>query len=123
MRRVGGFSLLEVLVALAVLAVALLALVRAVSQSTAVAERLNERTLALIVAQNLVAEVRLREPWPALGLRDGRSEMGRLRFAWRVGVSDTPQPELRRIDVQVFRDVPGGEAEPVLTLSGFAGRR
>ncbi len=84
-RRARGFTLVEVLVALAILAVALAAGMRAVAQSADGATLLKHRTLALWVAQNRLAAAQLAAPWPALGSRERRapSRPARVRLARR----------------------------------------
>ncbi len=89
-----GFTLVEILVALAILAVALAAGMRAVAQSADGATLLKQRTLALWVAQNRLAVAQLASPWPAPGLRDGEAVQAGARFVWRETVSGTPNPDV-----------------------------
>ena len=96
-----GFTLVEILVALAVLGVALAAGMRAVAQSADAATLLKQRTLALWVAQNRLAIAQLASPWPALGSRDGEAEQAGAAFIWRESVSGTPNPSFRKIDIVV----------------------
>ena len=70
-RNARGFTLVEILVALAIIAVALGAGLRALSQSIDSAGALKQRTLALWVAQNRIAATTLETPWPAPGRRNG----------------------------------------------------
>jgi general secretion pathway protein I len=102
-RRVSrpGFTLIETLVALAIVAVALAAGMRAVAQSSDAATLLKERTLALWVAQNRLAAAQLANPWPALGLRTGTAEQAGTVFAWRESVDGTPNPAFRKIEITV----------------------
>ncbi|ROR29566.1 type II secretion system minor pseudopilin GspI [Inmirania thermothiophila] len=99
--RGRGFTLVEVLVALAVLAIALGAAVRAVSAAAAAQARLETRTLAQWVAANLVAEQRALGAWPDPGRSDGTAVMGRRAWRWVLTVSRTPDPDLRRLEVAV----------------------
>lgn len=115
-----GFTLLEVLVALAVLALALGALVAAGGRQAAAVEHLRDRTLAEWVAQDQLAELRLQTSWPDPGMRRGATRMGRAEWHWTLEVSATEDPDLRRIDVEVRSDA--ADPDPVVTLSGFAGR-
>lgn len=106
--------------ALAVLAVALTAGMRAVAQSADAATLLKQRTLALWVAQNRLASAQLETPWPALGRRDGAAAQANTNFVWRETVSGTPNPAFRKIEIVV-----AGAAEPgyaLARLSGFLGR-
>jgi general secretion pathway protein I len=99
--RQRGFTLVEILVALAILAVALAAGMRAVAQAADSATLLKQRTLALWVAQNRLAAAQLATPWPAQGTREGDAVQASTRFVWRETVADTPNPAFRRIDVVV----------------------
>lgn len=115
-----GFTLLEVLVALAVLGLSLGALVQAGSEQAATVDHLRQRTFAEWVAANRLAELRMETEWPEPGVRRGSAPMGRSEWHWTMEVSETADPEMRRIDVSVMAEP--GDATPVVTLSGFAGR-
>jgi general secretion pathway protein I len=97
----AGFTLIEILVALAIVAVALAAGMRALAQSADSASTLKARTLALWVAQNRLAAAQLAEPWPALGSAAGESEQAGTRFIWRESVSGTPNPAFHKIEIVV----------------------
>jgi general secretion pathway protein I len=97
----AGFTLIEILVALAIVAVALAAGMRALAQSADSASTLKARTLALWVAQNRLAAAQLAEPWPALGSAAGESEQAGTRFIWRESVSGTPNPAFHKIEIIV----------------------
>ena len=99
--RSRGFTLIEILVALAILAVALAAGMRSVAQSSDAATLLKQRTLALWVAQNRLAAAQLAVPWPAVGLRAGDAEQARAQFVWRETVNETPNPAFRKIEITV----------------------
>ena len=119
-RRVRGFTLVEILVAMAVLAVGLLAALTAVGQLTANHAYLRERTLAHWVAHNLLLEEQLKADWPSVGDRKGEAQMADLEWVWRINVVQTPEEDMRRLDLQVWR---GEETEqPLATLSGFVVR-
>ena len=97
--RSGGFTLIEILVALAILAVALAAGMRSVAQSSDAATLLKHRTLALWAAQNRLAAAQLANPWPAMGVRDGTTEQALTEFVWRETVEGTPNPMFRKIEI------------------------
>ena len=115
-RSHSGFTLIEILVALAILAVALAAGMRSVAQSSDVATILKQRTLALWVAQNRLAEAQLAIPWPAMGSRDGTAEQAHTRFVWHETVSGTPNPGFRKIEITV-----AGEEQPDYALARMVG--
>jgi general secretion pathway protein I len=102
MRSRHGFTLIEILVALAILAVALAAAVRSAGVAADSTLDLRERLLAGWIAQDRVAEYAIRPLWPDIGTRQGYADQAGMRFVWRETVSGTPNPRFRRVEVQVF---------------------
>ena len=115
-RSANGFTLVEVLVALAIVAVALAAGFRSVAQSAESATALKARTLALWVAQNRLAAAQLESPAPASGERSGTETQAGAPFTWRETVSATPNPAFRKIEIDV-----GDAARPDYTLARLVG--
>jgi general secretion pathway protein I len=99
--RHRGFTLIEVLIALAVLAIALTAVMRAMAQTIDTSSALRERTLALWLAQDRLVTHRLTSSWPGVDTIEGEAEMGPQKFRWREQVLTTPVPEIRRIEIEV----------------------
>lgn len=116
--RNGGFTLVEVLVAVAVLAIALAAVIGAMAQQANNAGYLREKTLALWVAHNRLAELQLEAEPPATGRSDGKVEMSGVEWTWRVAVAGTEDDHLNRVDIEVFRN---GKDDPaaLASLTGF----
>ncbi len=117
--RPRGFTLLEVLVALAVLAVGLAALVQAGGAGARNAAYLKEKTLAHWVAMNKAAEYQLAGQWPGVGRRSGTVVMAGREWRWQVEVKATPDGDVRRLEVSVYPD--RGE-EPLVRRIAFVGR-
>ena len=115
--RRAGFTLIEVLVALAIVAIALLAALRAAGQGTTNVAELRARLLAGWVAENLLAEHRARGDWLPLGIQRGKEREGGIEFAWREEVVAMPNPAFRRIDVLVF--TAHEESRPLAHFTGF----
>jgi len=117
-RQVTGFTLLEVLVALAVLALTMGAVIKAVGDYTGNQAYLRDRTLAVWVARNVLAEQQLESAWPGVGEIKGISDMGGREWSWLVTVTQTEEEELRRLDVEVHM-IDDDDSEPLAVLSGF----
>jgi general secretion pathway protein I len=115
--RTRGFTLLEVLIALAILAVALAAITRASGGAVDATQVLKERTLALWVAQNQLAKEISEDAWPDAGAKDGEAEEAGIKFVWRETVSETPEPRFRRVVIEVFS--PTRQGYVAAQLSGY----
>lgn len=112
-----GFTLLETLVALAILAIALAAVLRAAGAETRHAEELRLRLLADWVAQNRLALHASRGDWIAIGTQNGEDTQAGVRLLWREEISNTPNPAFRRIEVGVF--APDDEQHALRKLTGY----
>lgn len=101
MKRCAAFTLIEVLVAIAILAVALAATTRAASIATDGAIETRERLLATWAAENRLAELRARKVFPSAATTRFSAEEGGLALSIEETVSDTPNPAIRRVDLAV----------------------
>ncbi len=112
--------MLEVLVALAVIAVALGAIIRGAGASANNAVYLKERTLGHWVAMNKVAEFQLDRNWPGAGIRKGEYELGNQKWHWEAKISDTDDADVRRMDVEVFTD--SRTENPIARIVAYLGK-
>lgn len=96
-----GFTLIEILVAVAILAVALAATTRAASLATDGTLETRQRLLATWTAQNRVAELRARRIFPSVAANRLSTEQGGLALVIDETVSETPNPAMRRVDLAV----------------------
>lgn len=119
MKAAAGFTLLESLVALAILAVALSAALRALGATALAAGDLQTHLAGDWVAENRLAELRAASAWPATGSGEGEASQGGRRFRLQEEIRATPNPLFRRVDIAVY--VEGG-ANVVSRLSGFVVR-
>lgn len=117
MRQHRGFTLIEVLVALGIVAIALVAGLQASAALTNNAQRQSDVLLAHICAENEFARLRLARQFPAVGSSDADCEQAGFVFRVHVKVSPTPNPSFRRVDAQVT----DGRV-PILRLSTVMGR-
>ena len=120
--RQSAFTLLELMVALAILAIALSAVMRAVGAATGNMDELRARTLAGWVADNRIAEHRALKHWLPVGRNEGRVEQGGMSFRWVEEVQGTPNGQFRRLEVKIWSVPEAGnarEAKVLATLTGF----
>jgi general secretion pathway protein I len=113
----AGFTLIEVLVALAIVAIALGAGMSAMSSLTHNTLRQSQVLLAQLCAQNTLSQIRLLKQMPGNGLSTQNCEQAGQTFEVHTQVSNTPNPNFRRIDAQVFQ-----QATPVLRVSTVVGK-
>jgi len=97
-----GFTLIEVLVALAMVAVALLAAVRAAGALAEANAEMKLRLLAQLAADNRIAELRAAGAFPPLGTRTSACPQGRAALQCVEEVKTTPNPLFRRVEVRVY---------------------
>ncbi len=119
MRR-RGFTLIEVLVALAVLAIALAAAIEAVDAQVRSADHLRTRTLAHWVAMNQIAEMQVMNEFPPVGRQRGEETMGGHRWWWTRIVSDPGIEGIRQVIVEVRRQ--REQEDPDARLVALLGR-
>ena len=118
MKRVIGFTLLEVLVALAVLAIAMAAVIKVSVSNTSNTAYLKEKTFAHWIAVNKANELRLAEGWPSVGNKKGSIVMATQEWRWQLKVSNTPDKNIRRMDIEVQHERELGGRAPVTAFMG-----
>lgn len=102
-RRSAGFTMIEVLVALAIIAIALGASLRAVGSLASNSSRLHERMLAGWSADNALTTISLQHQWPEIGTSVVECPQGDLALVCAITVRSTPNPLFRQIEVVVRR--------------------
>jgi general secretion pathway protein I len=115
-KRAAGFTLIEILVAVAILAVALAATTRAASIATDGAMEIRERLLATWAAQNRLAEMRARGVFPSPATTRMETTQGGLALVIEETVNETPNPTMRRVDLAVSE-----ARDPARVLTRLAG--
>ncbi|WP_250452674.1 type II secretion system minor pseudopilin GspI [Caballeronia sp. ATUFL_M2_KS44] len=103
--KTAGFTMIEVLVALAIIAVALAASLRAVGSLATGEADLHRRLLAGWSADNELAQLRLSRAFPDIGSRTFDCSQGNLKLVCTQRVTATPNPIFRR--VEMFVSMPG----------------
>ncbi len=98
----AGFTLIEVLVALSIVAVALIAGLQATAALTNNASRQSDVLLAHLCAENELIKTRLARQMPGVGDTSIACEQGGRSFQVKLSVRPTPNPQFRRVDAQVM---------------------
>ena len=111
---IRGFTLIELVVALAVLAIGMTAVLYSASQAAHAGTFLKQRTLAHWVASNRAAEHAINREWPDPGISSGSETMAEQTWQWEAEVQNTVVPELRLVTIRVTLD--GEEKASLITF-------
>jgi general secretion pathway protein I len=96
-----GFTLLEVLIALAILAIALSAAMRVAGIATNTTAQIKQRIVAHWIAENRLTELRV-GVWPPTGVNTGDVSQAGLTLRWEETINGTPNVNFRRVEIRVF---------------------
>ena len=116
-KSVFGFTLIELVVALAVLAIGMTAVLHASSQAGYAGAFLKQKTVAHWVASNQAAELSINRQWPDPGVITGTETMAEQTWRWEAEVQSTAVPELRLVTIRVSLD-----DEEMASLVTFLGK-
>lgn len=115
--RRAGFTLLEVMVALIIVSLGMMAVSAQLGRFAAASYEMEQKTLASWIASNKITELSIAREWPELGTQQDEIEFANRSWLLRTEVSETDVDNLRRVDVFVMRaDEP---EEVVRRLMGF----
>lgn len=125
MTRHRGFTLLEVMVALAIVSIGLIAVFNGIIQMAHSTAVLRERALADWIAMNQISEIRISGDFPAVGRSNGSTEFANRNWRWEATISETGVADLRRIDLAVAYEAAPDDVVTLMTgfvSRGFGGR-
>ncbi len=117
----GGFTLIEVLVALAIVAIGMTALMSALTSSANTTVFMRDKTLAEWVALNQIEAVRLALQRPTKGETDGDAEMAGRKWKWHQEIMETEVKGIMRVDVSAKPSEVAGDSNWYATASGIMG--
>lgn len=115
-----GFTLLEILVALAILTISMSALIKAASDNRSNFSHLRNKTFASIIAANKAEELYVGKAWPGVGSSTGAAELANHQWQWKIEVSNTEDPGVRRAQIYIYLDKI--EGNPLYTLTTYLGK-
>lgn len=115
-----AFTLIEVLVALVVVGLGMLAVIQTVSQTANNSSYMREKTIAHWIAMNQLTQVRLQPSPPAIDKSSDEVEMAGRDWRWTMEVKQTPVESIRRIEVRV-RPAEAPETSSLAFITGFYG--
>ena len=117
--RQNGFTLIEVIVALGIIATAMAAVMMTVTANVQNATGLKERTLAHWVAMNKMAELHIAndKEWPSIKKTTGTSLMAEHEWYWEQEVEKTPVEKIRKVYIRVRSNE--DDEFPIITLVGY----
>lgn len=118
--RNRAFTLIEVMVALLVVAIGMLGAITAVSQAAGNSGYLRDKTVAHWVGMNQLTLVRLQKSAPGIDKSSDEVEMAGRRWKWTMDVTQTPVDTIRRIDISV-RPADAKEDSSLASVTGFYG--
>ncbi|MCP4301698.1 MAG: type II secretion system minor pseudopilin GspI [Gammaproteobacteria bacterium] len=113
-----GFTLVEVMVALTIVAFSLTAIAASMNQMIDAANTMRERTYASWIAQNKIAEMRLSDDPAEVSSTSGEVDYANSEWSWRAVVSETGIENFYRVDVSISHV---GNEYIIRTVTGFIG--
>lgn len=123
-RKIKGFTLVEIMIAMAIFAIVSTTVLKNATQSISQSRMLKERLIAQWIAENELQEYRMllrgEEHFPSIGVDRSSVTMADREWRIEVDVSNTENELMRRIEVVVFDDA--DLDVPIAQLTGFLGR-
>ena len=112
-----GFTLIEILVALAIIAIALAALIKASGSHTASVAYIKQKSIAHWVAMNEITELKIKQSWPAIGDKKGSADMANHEWFWLREIKETANDDTHQVTFTIFLDEDG--EQNVTRLIGY----
>jgi|TARA_B110000967_G_C18900047_1_gene574091 general secretion pathway protein I len=103
-KKPNGFTLVEILVALTILAITMGAYLGQLDSQVKQTHTLRNRTLAHWAGQNHLATLRIQNQWPDLGAQTFSAVQGQQKWQIRQQISATPNTKIKRIELQMFAE-------------------
>lgn len=114
-----GFTLLEVMVALFIVAVTMGGAIKVMGGAATNTARMTDKTFANWVAMNQMVKLRLGGEWPSIGDTNGKEEMAGRNWNWVQNTIKTEDENIKRIEIQVWGENDDKKISPLINLVGF----
>ncbi|WP_138516035.1 type II secretion system minor pseudopilin GspI [Limnobacter alexandrii] len=119
MKQQRGFTLIEALVAMTIIAVALIACLKAAGNLNIQQDEMIKRQYAQWSAKNAANFIRVSGVFPSAQTAQQACPQGNFRFVCRVEISNTPNPNFRRVEIQVLDAFEGAQGNQLARLVIF----
>jgi general secretion pathway protein I len=110
-----GFTLIEVMIALSVVAIGLMATLKAVNDEISSANIVRNKMIALWVMENKVAEIRMNPVLPGVGVNQGQQTLYNQIWHWQTNTTNTANTKIRKVEVAIFAADENDKKNPVIT--------
>lgn len=114
----SGFTLLEIMIALLIVAVALGGAIKSMGNSASNSIALSDKAFAQWVGMNQFTRLRLSGEWPKPGESKGEEEMAHRKWAWVQKISKTEEKKVNRVEISVW-DSANKDVDPTTNIVGF----
>lgn len=118
--RQSAFTLLEIMVALTIIAITMGAIIENTTASNQNAQYLRDKTIASWIAMNQITLIRAKRQWTSKSNKQGEVEMAGREWLWKMKIQKTDDANLRRLDIDVYSAE--DEDQPLASMTGFLGK-
>jgi general secretion pathway protein I len=118
-RTSTAFTLIEIMVALAIITITLGAIIENTTAANLNAQYLRDKTVASWIAMNEISLMRAKREWSSASSKQGEVDMAGQQWQWKMNILKTDDENIRRLNVQVFKL---DADKPVVQMTGFMGK-
>ena len=122
-RHSKGFTLLEVMIALFIVAMSLGGVLKVMGTAASNTSRLTNRTFAQWVALNQITQLQIDKTWPKYGESKGDDEMASQEWRWKQKIIKTSDDNIKRVELSVWGMDDDSSDSPYVTVVGFLGNK